>query len=67
MSGESGEHRRLERFNFDSESYSLLRGNDIALVIIVVMLVVARYRENTCSDLLYKVSFGHVLSLMIKL
>lgn len=46
MSGESGEHRRLERFNFDSESYSLPRGNDVAFVIIVVMLVAARYRET---------------------
>lgn len=46
MSGESGEHRRLERFNFDSESYSLPRGNDVAFVIIVVMLVAGRYRET---------------------
>ena len=35
MDGESGEHRRLERFNFDSESYSLPCGNDVAFVIIV--------------------------------
>lgn len=50
---ESGEHRRLERFNFDSESYSLAGGNDVAFVIIlVVMLVVTRHgaREENWHD-----------------
>lgn len=46
MSGESGGHRRLERFNFDSESYSLVSGNDVAFVTMLVMLVAARYRAN---------------------
>lgn len=50
MSDESGEHRRLERFNFDSKSYSLPRGNDVAFVIIVVMLVADT--EKPCYDLL---------------
>lgn len=46
MLGESGGHRRLERFNFDSESYSLVPGNDVAFVTMLVMLAAARYRAN---------------------
>jgi len=44
MLDESGEHRRLERFNFDSKSYSLARGNNIMFVTILVIPVATRYQ-----------------------
>lgn len=45
MSGESRGHRRLERFNFDSESYSLAGGNVVTFVIILVVMLVAMGHE----------------------
>lgn len=51
--GESGEHRRWKRFNFDSESYSLAGGNDVAFaIILVVMLVVTRYGARRTGTIL---------------